>query len=142
MVRLRMAVGDRDPLGVEAELRRRLYAHNAAVTGIDDGALLVGEVRGADERLVAGLFGWTWGGCGFVDLLWVAEGHRNAGLGSRLLAAAEAEARERGCHQMLLATHSFQAPAFYAARGYQERGRYDDYPAGGFQLHLAKPLEA
>jgi GNAT superfamily N-acetyltransferase len=72
--------------------------------------------------------------------LFVDEDRRGAGLGSSLLAGAEEEARSRGCTQMLLATHTFQAPAFYAARGYQEQGRYADYPAGEAQVLLAKPL--
>lgn len=136
-----MESGDRDPGGaVETELRRRLYDFNVAATGIDDGALLVLTVRDESDALVAGLFGWTWGSTGFVDLLFVDEDRRGSGIGSRLLAQAEEEAVRRGCHQMLLATHSFQAPEFYTARGYQERGRFADYPAGQSQRHLAKPL--
>lgn len=141
MARLRLESADRDPDGeVETELRRRLYAYNSAVTGIDDGALLVLTVRDESDALVAGLFGWTWGGTGFVDLLFVDEGRRGAGLGSRLLERAESEAARRGCTQMVLATHTFQAPAFYAARGYVEHGRLPDYPAGEAQVMLAKRL--
>jgi GNAT superfamily N-acetyltransferase len=141
VARLRLESADRDPGGeVEVELRRRLYAYNVAATGIDDGALLVLTVRDEEGRLVAGLYGWTWGGTGFVDLLFVDEDRRGSGLGSRLLDQAEDEARRRGCHQMLLSTHTFQAPGFYAARGYEERGRYPDYPAGQAQVMLAKPL--
>jgi len=141
MARLRLESADRDPGGeVEVELRRRLYAYNVAATGIDDGALLVLTVRDEDGALVAGLYGWTWGGTGFVDLLFVDEERRGGGLGSRLLDRAEDEARRRGCDQMLLSTHTFQAPEFYAARGYEERGRYPDYPTGEAQVMLAKPL--
>jgi GNAT superfamily N-acetyltransferase len=141
MARLRLESADRDPGGeVEVELRRRLYAHNVAATGIDDGSLLVLSVRDEDDVLVAGLYGWTWGGTGFVDLLFVDADRRGNGLGSRLLAQAEDEARRRGCHQMLLSTHTFQAPVFYAARGYEERGRFPDYPAGEAQVMLAKRL--
>lgn len=141
MARVRLVTGDRDDGGeVEAELRRRLYSFNVAATGIDDGALLVLSVLDEDDRLVAGLFGWTWGGTGFVDLLFVDEDRRGAGLGSRLLAAAEGEARRRGCHQMLLTTHTFQAPAFYHARGYAEQGRFTDYPEGQAQVALGKRL--
>lgn len=140
MTRWRLEVGDRDDAEIETEVRRRLYAFNVAATGIDDGALLVVCVRGDEDRLVAGLFGWTWGGCAFVDLLWVDPAVRGRGLGSRMLCGAEEEARSRGCEQVLLSTHSFQAPDFYAARGYEQRGRFDGYPAGGYQVHLAKRL--
>ena len=141
MARYRISVGDRDNGGeVETGLRGLLYRFNVEATGIDDGDLLVITVRGDDDAMVAGLFGWTWGGTCFVDLLHVAEEHRGAGLGSRLLTAAEEEGSRRGCTQVVLATHSFQAPEFYRVRGYVEYGRIDDYPAGHAQIHLAKPL--
>ena len=140
VTRLRLELTDHDDGVVESEVRRRLYAYNAAATGIDDGAMLVGSIRDDDGRLVAGLYGWTWGGAGFVDLLWVEEEHRRTGLGTRLLTAAEDEARARGCTQLLLATHAFQAPDFYQARGYREVGRFADYPRGSFQVQLAKRL--
>jgi GNAT superfamily N-acetyltransferase len=44
-------------------------------------------VRGDDDDLLAGLYGWTWGGCGDVDLMWVRDDQRGHGLGARLLAA-------------------------------------------------------
>jgi ribosomal protein S18 acetylase RimI-like enzyme len=88
--------------------------------------------------LRAGLFGWTWGGCGYIDLLWVREDCRGSGLGTRLLVAAEEEIRRRGCEQVALSTHSFQAPGFYARFGYQECGRTPAYPRGHDQIHLVK----
>lgn len=140
MTRLRLEVTDVDDGIVESEVRRRLYAYNVSATGIDDSSMLIVSLREDGGRLVGGLYGWTWGGCAFVDLLWVDEARRRTGLGSRLLGSAEDEARSRGCSQMLLSTHTFQAPAFYAARGYQETGRFADYPNGGAQIHLAKTL--
>jgi ribosomal protein S18 acetylase RimI-like enzyme len=61
-------------------------------------------------------------------------------MGSRLLAAAEAEIRRRGCDQVVLSTHSFQAPGFYAQFGYQECGRTPGYPRGHAEIHLLKQL--
>ena len=136
-----MSVGDRDEHGeVESGLRGLLYRFNVEATGLDDGELLVVTVRDEADVMVAGLFGWTWGGTCFVDLLHVDEEHRRTGLGSRLLAAAEEEGARRGCGQVVLATHTFQAPAFYQARGYREYGRVEGYPAGHAQVHLVKPL--
>ncbi len=74
-------------------------------------------------------------------MLWVAAELRGQGVGSRLLAAAEDAARDAGCDRMVLATHSFQAPDFYQARGYQTVGRADGYPRGHAQLMLVKLLD-
>jgi len=87
-----------------------------------------------------GLFGWTWGGCGYIDLLWVRSDLRGSGLGARLLATAEEEIARRGCDQVALSTHSFQAPGFYARFGYQECGRTPAYPHGHDHIHLVKRL--
>jgi len=87
-----------------------------------------------------GLYGWTWGGCGYIDLLWVRDDQRGHGMGAGLLAAAEAEIRRRGCDRVALSTHSFQAPDFYARFGYTECGRTPGYPRGHDDIHLVKQL--
>ena len=126
--------------GLRDRLNREIIAFNEAATGYTDGTLLCIAARDAGGGLRGGLYGWTWGGCGYVDLLWVREGQRGTGLGGQLLAAAEQEIRRRGCDQIALCTHSFQAPGFYARRGYQECGRIPAYPRGHVQIQLVKPL--
>jgi len=78
----------------DRELRERLdqeiIAFNVAVTGYHDARLLSIAARGSSGDLRGGLSGWTWGGCGHVELLWVRDDQRGNGLGTRLLAAAEA----------------------------------------------------
>jgi GNAT superfamily N-acetyltransferase len=105
-----------------AELRDALHEYNFATTGYRDGKWLSCFIRDDDGKLVAGIDGFTWGGYARVDYLWVSERLRGQGLGSRLLAAAEDEARRRGCGTIVLDTHSFQAPWLYRARGYGEIG--------------------
>ena len=86
-----------------AELRDALVQHNVAATGYRDGQHLSCFLR-EDGRLVAGIDGHTWGGYAHVDVLWVDESRRGQGLGRALLAAAEAEARRRGCTTIVLDT--------------------------------------
>ena len=137
MSEVRFAVGDADA-GLRERLDEEISAFNAAVTGYHDGRMLSVAVRGDGGDLRAGLYGWTWGGCGYIDLLWVRDDQRSHGLGARLLAAAEAEIRRRGCDRVALSTHSFQAPDFYARFGYTECGRTPGYPHGHDDIHLVK----
>jgi ribosomal protein S18 acetylase RimI-like enzyme len=117
-----------------------LYDFNVEATGIADGKELAFEFRDDAGELLAGLSGWTWGATAYVDVVWVRRDHRGQGMGSALLDAAEEEGARRGCHQVVLSTHSFQAPELYSRRGYEEYGRITDYPKGHDQVHLVKRL--
>jgi GNAT superfamily N-acetyltransferase len=139
MSELRLAVGGADA-GLAERLDEEISAFNAAASGHDDARMLSVAVRGGGGDLRAGLYGWTWGGCGYVDLLWVRDDERGAGLGASLLTAAEAEIRSRGCDRVALSTHTFQAPGFYDRLGYTECGRTPGYPHGHDDIHLVKDL--
>jgi ribosomal protein S18 acetylase RimI-like enzyme len=121
-------------------LEDRIYDYNAAQTGIDDGRLLVIALRDDAGCLVAGLYGWTWGLCCEVKILWVHEQLRGGGVGTRLMAAAEVEARRRGAVQMVLSSHDFQAPDFYRRLGFEQVGQIEEYPAGHVSIILRKLL--
>jgi ribosomal protein S18 acetylase RimI-like enzyme len=123
-----------------AILNDRLYRHNAAITGCDDGRSLTMFVRDEGREIVAGLHGWTWGQIGFVQTLWVREDLRGQGLGARLLATAEVEAACRGCCEMHLDTHSYQAPGFYRRRGYEVLGELPGWPGQTTRIFLRKIL--
>jgi GNAT superfamily N-acetyltransferase len=62
--------------------------------------------------------------------VWIDERFRGQGYGERMLAAAEDEARRRGCAHAHLDTLSFQARPFYEKLGYRVYGVLDDFPAG------------
>jgi len=81
MNEVRVAVGDADA-GPKERLGKEISAYNAAVTGTMRGRMLSVAVRGNDGDLRAGLYGWTWGGCGYIDLLWVRDDQRGSGLGA------------------------------------------------------------
>jgi GNAT superfamily N-acetyltransferase len=137
MSEVTLIAGEADP-GLRERLDQEINAFNAAATGHHDARLLSMAARGDGGDLYAGLYGWTWGGCACIELLWVRGDQRGNRLGTRLLAAAEAEARRRGCDRVALDTHSFQAPGFYARHGYTECGRTPGYPSGHDSIHLVK----
>jgi GNAT superfamily N-acetyltransferase len=130
-----------DPAAADIEfLVEQINEHNADVTGHHDGRMLAIFLRDDRGAIRAGLSGHTWGGCAEVKWLWVREVERRSGIGSRLLAAAEREALARGCRQIVLSTHSFQAPEFYRKHGYIIAGEFLGYPVGGSQIFLRKAL--
>jgi GNAT superfamily N-acetyltransferase len=106
------------PLCRELILRRRLVscANGSAVF-----------LRGSDGSRTGGLYGWVWGSTCYVRYLFVAESLRKQGQGTRLMRAVEAEARARNCRQIVLETHSFQAPGFYRKLGFDELGHYTKF---------------
>jgi len=121
-------------------LEDRIYEFNSSATGITDGDWLAIFVRDEQGRVVAGICGNTWGGCLEIRQFWVEEARRKQGLGTRLLGAAEREARRRGCEQMVLMTFTFQAPAFYAKHGFEIVAVVDEHPRGHKNLLLRKRL--
>lgn len=93
------------------------------------------------RTIVAGVHGWTWGGCCELVSLWVYQPARGRGLGRALLAAAEDRARARGCHQVVLFTHGFQTPGVYRESGYDLVGEVEDYPSGSAAYWFRKRLD-
>jgi GNAT superfamily N-acetyltransferase len=121
-------------------LADRIYEFNTSATGYVDGRLLAGCVRNDSGEVIAGYDGYTWGGCCELTHVWVHEGHRGQGLGARLLHSAEAEARARGCVQIVLATHDFQAPGFYERMGFERKYTIEGRPRGHVDIIYAKSL--
>jgi GNAT superfamily N-acetyltransferase len=128
-----------DPRDVQF-LEDRIHDYNVECTGIAGGQLVSHIARDREGAIVAGIYGWTWGGCLEIRILWVRDDLRGGGLGSTMLAAAEQVARERGCTLAVLDTHSFQAPEFYRRHGYEVYGRLEGYPRGHAKIFLKKAL--
>ena len=92
-------------------------------------------VREATSWLAPG-DGWL-----FVDLVYLPDSLRGTGVGTRMMAMAEDEAKARGCVAALLYTISFQAPDFYARLGYRELGRVACLPPGTSRVIMTKRFD-
>jgi GNAT superfamily N-acetyltransferase len=120
------------------ELLAGLRAYNAAHLGPANAKPLAVAARDAQGRLRGGVFGRTVYRQFLIDLLWVAEDARGCGLGRQLMAAAEAEARQRGCIAAQVDTLSFQAPGFYTKLGFETVGRVSGLPDSPERFFLLK----
>lgn len=117
-----------------------LSAFNETDVGPADRTALAVLVRNDAGELVAGVSGYTAWGWLYVQWLWVAEDQRGQGLAARMLAAAEAEARLRGCHGAYIDTFSPVALKTYERAGYAPFGKLDDFPKGRTRTFLQKRL--
>lgn len=101
-------------------------------------------LRRADGTLAGGLLGCSCWGWFHINIFWLEADCRRQGYGSKILAAAEAEAARRGCRFGHLDTMSFQSLPFYQRHGYTVFGTLDQFPAGHQRHYLWKalPLDA
>jgi GNAT superfamily N-acetyltransferase len=122
-------------------VRDSLALFNVAVTGDSYYSPLAIFLRDGRDAVLGGALGHVWGGWLDLSILWVAGPFRGQGYGSRLLRAAEDEARMQGCHGVFLTTFSFQAPGFYEKFGYEVVANIPDYPKGHSYYVLKKSLD-
>jgi GNAT superfamily N-acetyltransferase len=97
-------------------------------------------LRDGAGAALGGVTAYTDRGWLYLDCFWLPDGLRRGGWGSRVLAAAEAEALRRGCRHARLFTYSFQARGFYERHGYTVFGVLDGFPPGHSQIWMRKDL--
>ncbi len=117
-----------------------LAKFNEEKVGADNHELLNIVEYDENNSIIAGILGGTYWGWLHIDILWVAEKCRMQGIGSKLLKAAEEEAKKRGCHSVHIDTMSWQAPEFYKKHGYKIISELENIPAGNKKFHLIKEL--
>jgi GNAT superfamily N-acetyltransferase len=117
-----------------------LMAHNDQVMGPSDHRPLTLLLRDADGKVAGGLIASTGRRWLHVQQFALPATARRGGLGRRILAMAEAEARARGCVGAYLATASYQARPFYEKQGYAVFGTIDDYLPGASRYQMCKHL--
>lgn len=135
-----ITVTDQPGNAVQEVILPGLVAFNEAKAPGADWRPLAVLVKDETGKVLGGLSGstaWRWL---YVHLLWLPETLRGRGLGKRVLAHAEAEARVRFCRGVWLDSFAFQAPGFYQRLGYRVFGALDDYPPGHRRVFLCKDL--
>jgi len=135
-----LQVRDAPVEAVEEAIQRGLIAH-AVETGHEwIKQPLTIAARNPRGTLVGGLIGEVEYHWLHVRRLWVDAAHRRRGLGTRLVHAAEQQARRRHCRGIYLNTFGFQAPAFYEKLGYTIFGELTDPHASRRRVFLRKTL--
>jgi GNAT superfamily N-acetyltransferase len=126
---------------IEGPIATRLIAFNENHAGSRDYRPLVVSVAHPETGEV---LGGLWGGTSFsylhIEMLYLPEAMRGAGLGRKIMRQAEQEAARRGCHAAWLDTFSFQARGFYERLGYDVFGVLEDYPPGHSRYFMKKSL--
>lgn len=113
---------------------------NAQQAGDDSGTYICFAVQSPGGEAVGGLIGVVHYAWLLIQLMYLPEDLRGQGYGSRLLALAEDEARQRGAAHAYLDTFSFQALEFYRKHGYQVFGELQDFPKGHTRYFMTKNL--
>ena len=75
-----------------------------------------------------------------INILWVKEGYRKKGVGTRILKHAEKIAKEKGAEISMLDTFDFQAEEFYLKNGYKPIGEMKGFPKGKRRIYFSKEL--
>lgn len=97
-------------------------------------------VRDESDRVIAGVSGTMWGGYCELHAMWVDERARGRGLARRLMAGAEAAARERGRGVVAFLAYDLLARGLYERLGYETVGVIDGFPAGSAARWFQKRL--
>ena len=86
-----------------------LRQHNNEHVPSDSDITFAVFLRGIGETILGGVLAKAGRGWLHINSMWADRSVRGQGHGTRLLAAAEAEARRRGCHSAYLDTFSLAA---------------------------------
>lgn len=129
------------PTAAELELiGGGLASFNEADVGPSGRTPLAVLVRDDAGKLCGGISGYTAWGWLYIQWLWLEAGHRGQGLAGKMLAAAEAEGKARGCHGAYVDTFNPVALKVYQRAGYVPFGTLKDFPKGRTRTFLQKQL--
>ncbi|MDE5437128.1 GNAT family N-acetyltransferase [Elizabethkingia meningoseptica] len=93
------------------------------------------------HEIIGGIIGRSLWGTLEIKRLAVHPDYRHKGIGSKLIAAAEEEAKKRQCGYLSLNTFSYQAPEFYEKMGFKKIGTEKDFPRGFERYFYQKKID-
>jgi GNAT superfamily N-acetyltransferase len=140
MTEYKIAIEDSPSSEDRSIIQEGLNVYNISRAGDGQFQRLSIIVRDGAGNIVGGLLGETFWDWLHINILWIDEALRGKGYGSKLMAAAEAEALKRDCKRSFLDTHSFQARPFYERLGYEVFGVLENYPGEHKRFFLQKTL--
>ncbi len=136
-----LVLTDQPPPGMHELVGQGISAANEARMGVNDRRPLAIMIQ-ENGVLIGGLCGRTSWRRLTVELLFVPKKLRGRGMGAKLLALAESEAKKRGCIGAWLETFSPDAHRFYLRQGFKTFGEIADYPPGNTRYFLSKDWRA
>ncbi len=125
-----------NPDTVDAIERRLLDFNRRKAPALEAERLVAMAAVG--DNIFGGAIAFLYGGWAELHVLWVEPAGRGHGVGSRLMAAIEAGAAERGCVGLHTDTFTFQALPFYKSLGYEVFGELDGFEDGNTRYFLRK----
>jgi GNAT superfamily N-acetyltransferase len=138
----RLAVEDSPDPADLALLEDHVAAAAIAAAGLGDDQEFGIFVRDDEGRILAGISGIVWGGCCALQAMWVDSSLRRRGLARALVAAAEDEARSRGCALVQFHAYDLLTPGLYERLGYETVGVIENCPAGSTARWYRKDLRS
>ena len=136
----RLVIEDAPPPADLALLEERVEAAAVAAAGIGDAREFGVFVRDDDGRVLAGVSGAVWGAYCELHAMWVDAALRGRGLAGALVAAAEDEARRRGCTLVAFHAYDLLARGLYERLGYETVGVIEGVPPGSATRWYRKDL--
>jgi len=139
----RLTICDQPTTEEIAFLEQRLHEHDLQETHGKIGAPGLEfelAMKDPEGNVAGGISVSSQLGVMFLEVLWIADEHRQRGLGRRLVLAAERIAEKGGCIAAGTWTFSWQGPHFYPKCGYKLVGIYTGYPFGVTEHILMKRL--
>jgi GNAT superfamily N-acetyltransferase len=117
---------------------KNIHEANVAALGPSEMKGLRLVLQDRDGKPLGGLWGRTSFRWLFIELLAVPDSLRGRGLGTELLARAEAEAKARGCIGAWLDTFTALSRRLYERCGFKVIGAIPDYPPGNTRVFMTK----